>query len=564
MPDLLTVDTKQAERFLTALAAGAPDAVFAFQVYDDKKNGGPAWHKTGTFKDHCAELIEANSQGCGVFVTVNRTDGGGRKAENIIGIRGVFTDLDGAPIDPVKTFPLKPHIVVESSPRRFHAYWLTAAFPAEKFTQVQCAIAAKFGGDPSVKDLPRVMRIPGFWHQKGEPFLSMFVESNHHAPFGPAEIIAAFPTTSKAPVGPTGAIENENAENHATSITDLLASGAPNGQRNNGLTRVAGLLRSHGLTSGIIGELLAAVNEARSIGLPGAEVAGIARSIGRYAPAPEHRQLEASHILTVDGLRDAWRKERAAHGKPINFGFPIMTTTVKRFLPGEVLTIAGRSGTGKTSLLVHLARAVADSLDGKGLFVSLEMSAPSLYHRMSTIAGDTDEWEAVNEDELHGKVRQRFGNLLTVDRDSLTLLQIEQYLTLAREGFGAVPVVAIDYLGYLRDAASGSQYEKVSRIAREVKALAKRSESRIILGCQTSRAGEAGAVPVQLHHLRDSGAIEESADIIVGLWSDSDDPARRHCSILKNRHGRQDIRFDLANSNLNFTEIPVMEGREKF
>jgi replicative DNA helicase len=148
--------------------------------------------------------------------------------------------------------------------------------------------------------------------------------------------------------------------------------------------------------------------------------------------------------------------------------------------------------------------------------------------------------------------------------DSLTLPQIERYIALARESFGSVPVVAIDYLGYLRDATSGSQYDKVSRIAREVKALAKRTGSRIVLACQTSPAGEAGAVPVQLHHLRDSGAIEESADIIIGLWGDVDDPARRHCAILKNRHGRQDVRFDLHNSNLSFTEIPVVEPRARF
>jgi replicative DNA helicase len=402
------------------------------------------------------------------------------------------------------------------------------------------------------------MRLPGFWHQKREPFLSMFVEHNHHAPYGPAEIFASQKTAGSATELPEA---TESLENRTLSITDLLASGAPNGQRNNGLTRVAGLLRSHGMGANVIGELLSAVNEARKIGLPENEVAGIARSVGRYAPSPEHRQPDAAHIMTVDGLHEAWRRERTAHGKPIDFGFDTLNRTVRRFLPGEVLTIAGRSGTGKTSLLIHLARAVAESLDGKSLFVSLEMSAPSLYHRLSTIATATDEWVEVTEDEAHGKVRARFGNQLTVDRDSLTLTQIERYLTLAREGFGAIPVVAIDYLGYVRDTVSGSQYEKVSRIAREIKALAKRAEARLIMACQTSRAGEAGNIPVQLHHLRDSGAIEESADVIVGLWGDTDDPARRHCAILKNRHGWQDVRFDLSNSNLNFSEVPITESK---
>src|SRR5262249_20796337 len=74
---------------------------------------------------------------------------------------------------------LQPHFITETSPKRWQALWrVIAATEAdaktmfEQFGAVQKAIAARYGGDPSVHDLPRVVRLPGFIHRKGKPFLS--------------------------------------------------------------------------------------------------------------------------------------------------------------------------------------------------------------------------------------------------------------------------------------------------------------------------------------------------------------------------------------------------------
>jgi replicative DNA helicase len=358
---------------------------------------------------------------------------------------------------------------------------------------------------------------------------------------------------------------NSNGYGRATfnELMSTIVAGLPEGQRNQGFAKLAGLLRSRGLDRSMIEGILFSVNISTKSNLPANEVTSIARSISRYAPKPENREPESAHILTVDDLHAAWKREQELHPKPIDFGYPTLTTTAKRFLPGEVLTLAGRSGTGKTSIIIHLARAVADSLGGKALFVSLEMNASGVYHRLSTISKGSNEWSEVVNTDLLSKVKERFNSILTVDRDSLTLQQVEQYLTISKEIFSEVPVVAIDYLGYLRDTANGSQYEKVSRVARDIKSFAKRTETRVILACQTSRAGEDGNMPVQLHHLRDSGAIEESADMILGIWGDTLDVNRRHCSLLKNRHGMQNVKFDLDSVNLDFKEIPVVESEVK-
>ena len=162
-------DLAAAERFLTALDESTD--WFTFQTFDDTGKGERALIKIhhGKLDALGKTLIALNSRGAGVYVTVNETDLNGRKTENIQRVRACFVDLDSAPLEPVLSGPIPPHIVVESSPQRFHAYWRVTNCPLEQFRAVQRALAARFNADPSVNDLPRIMRLPGFHHNKAEP-----------------------------------------------------------------------------------------------------------------------------------------------------------------------------------------------------------------------------------------------------------------------------------------------------------------------------------------------------------------------------------------------------------
>lgn len=170
-------DLKEAARFLETLDPTA--TAWTFQTFDDSKNkkypDPLARTRHGTLEQRAAALSDLNAQGAGVFVVVNETDFKGRSTENITRVRAVFVDLDGAPLEPVQSFGLEPHIIVESSPGRWHAYWRVDDLPRDRFTEVQIALARWFDSDPSVKDLPRVMRLPGFFHCKGEPFQTRMV-----------------------------------------------------------------------------------------------------------------------------------------------------------------------------------------------------------------------------------------------------------------------------------------------------------------------------------------------------------------------------------------------------
>jgi hypothetical protein len=98
----LEFNQRAAKRFLDAFCQGdSKHEDFAFQTFDDDKQRKPALINVHTTKPDglWAEYIERlNNAGASIFVTVNRTDGQGRKNNNVTGIRALFVDFDGSPI----------------------------------------------------------------------------------------------------------------------------------------------------------------------------------------------------------------------------------------------------------------------------------------------------------------------------------------------------------------------------------------------------------------------------------------------------------------------------------
>lgn len=146
----------------------------------------------GSFHLHKGRLEALNQKGAGIFVMVNEGDGNGRTKANVVRVRAYFVDLDGAPLAPVQKAPLQPHIIVQSSPGKWHAYWFVEDAPLDQFRKVQRALAEMFAGDPKVCDLPRVMRLPGYLHQKAKPALVEVKSLSSSNPYAHAEFLAAF------------------------------------------------------------------------------------------------------------------------------------------------------------------------------------------------------------------------------------------------------------------------------------------------------------------------------------------------------------------------------------
>lgn len=186
----MNIDKTQATQFLTMLAEGES---VTFQTIDDHKglkrrHLNQIYH--GDIDEQFEKLERLNQQGAGVFVMVNEGDEKGRKAENVQQVRALFVDLDDALLEPILKAPLEPHIIVESSLGRYHAYWLVQDCPLDQFKHLQSQLATKFNGDRSVNDLPRVMRLPGFlWNKaengqpKVEPFMTKIERLNKMQPY---------------------------------------------------------------------------------------------------------------------------------------------------------------------------------------------------------------------------------------------------------------------------------------------------------------------------------------------------------------------------------------------
>lgn len=214
---------------------GELDPIVTLQSIDDNKKRSDkrlAQTKHGRMAGLWPWIQEMQAKGCGIYVTVNETDGSGtRRAENITKVRAVGVDMDTPELDNLgnlSRFPRKPQAVVCSSPGKYQAWWLLADAPldAEDNRVRARSILTLLHGDKTVHDLPRVLRLPGTLHQKNpnNPHYVFVVATCDHAPYTVEEFDAAIAqfrkaeglgtTQSAPPAGIGGAVRRTNTSSH--------------------------------------------------------------------------------------------------------------------------------------------------------------------------------------------------------------------------------------------------------------------------------------------------------------------------------------------------------------
>lgn len=169
----ITPDLNEAQRFLDFLECGGK---FWFQVAEEPK---PKDRKAiarvlfGTLEEVGEQLIQLNQKGYAVWVQINA--GTGRANADVDRIRAYFVDQDHGHTELLLESAVPADAIVESSTGKFHGYWRTHDAPLDQFSGRMRALAEKFEGDYSICNLGRVMRLPGFFHLKDEPFMSRIV-----------------------------------------------------------------------------------------------------------------------------------------------------------------------------------------------------------------------------------------------------------------------------------------------------------------------------------------------------------------------------------------------------
>ncbi|WP_185634275.1 phage/plasmid primase, P4 family [Burkholderia contaminans] len=207
----------------------------SFQVYPEKGNAGSARSLSGTLKE-CGPRIEAAvRQGLAVGIALNEFRDGIRRADRVTRINAFFVDLDGGTsLDTIDQFPIKPHLVTETSPDHFHVVWLVDGCVIAAYRHVQVFLAKKLGGDPNVTDVTRCMRLAGTINRKnGQNHLVKIVSAAQGEALKPiafSEFKRAFgmkPKRKRAPQKQAHIVETHDIEEVRGALDKIPAEDRP-------------------------------------------------------------------------------------------------------------------------------------------------------------------------------------------------------------------------------------------------------------------------------------------------------------------------------------------------
>lgn len=236
----------------------------------------------------------------------------------------------------------------------------------------------------------------------------------------------------------------------------------------------------------------------------------------------------------------------------VSLGYPDLDRVVGDLYPGMVLTVLARPGIGKSMLGLNIVHSwLRLPAAWACMFASLEMGDTLAGARLMRIV---DGWTKAEITEA-----MRTGGV-PVETRKLTLDRLAMF-TRARQPIDAIEAaigswershdrkvrcLVIDYFQYLRGEKNESPYERGSRLSREVKELAKQRNLVILNLCQVKRGDEGGkgSECPTLESARDSGTIEENADVVVGMWQ----PKAKHEVAfrgLKVREGQSGLQANL-------------------
>ena len=318
----------------------------------------------------------------------------------------------------------------------------------------------------------------------------------------------------------------------------------------------APLLRNAGLYAQLMakehlrGELMERLNTSVEELLYGQDPIEIATSVLHTVEAATQNELDNDIITASEGgmkLLEAIEKAKAGKKTFVPTGFKNLDTILRGGLIKDgLIVLAARPGCGKTTI----ATAIAERMLKRGvkiLFISLEMSVEQLNARRvaaeigklsaaQVLNGDFDDvaWDEVVY--ATQEIANRPMNFNQKER-----LDVKEIQFLGKRD--KPDMIIIDYLGLVKPGEGESRYEQVTNISNELKRMARSLRVPVLCLAQLNREveGRKGGAP-RLSDLRDSGAIEQDADVVMLLHKALDEVSEYEAMpldviIAKNRFG---------------------------
>lgn len=274
-------------------------------------------------------------------------------------------------------------------------------------------------------------------------------------------------------------------------------------------------------------------------------------------------------ISLKESLGAAWERLEHLHNskeetRGIRSGFPALDNLLAGFQKSDLVILAARPSMGKTSFALDIARNAAVKYGAKIGIFSLEMSAQQLVDRMVAAEAKVDAWKLrtgkLSSDNEFALVQEALGRLGEApihidDQPGNNILKMRSAARRLKNEYG-LDLLVVDYLQLMMPTssrASDSMVQQVTEISRSLKNLARELDVPVVALSQLSRAVEQRGGKPRLSDLRDSGSIEQDADVVMFIHRDdktnpnSDRPNIAEILIEKHRNGptgRIELYFD--------------------
>lgn len=240
--------------------------------------------------------------------------------------------------------------------------------------------------------------------------------------------------------------------------------------------------------------------------------------------------LESILTESFDRMEELHRNKGELRG--IRTGYRDLDTMTAGLQRSDLIVLAARPAMGKTTLVTNLAYNVATVARQPVLFFSLEMSKEQLVDRMLADASGVDAWNIRTgnlSDDDFSKLSEAMGEMAEApiyidDTPGLSVLEMR---TKARRAAHEHPLglIIVDYLQLMQSAntrSDGNRVQEVSEISRGLKLIARELNVPVIALSQLSRSVESRSPQVpQLADLRESGSIEQDADIVMFIYREA-------------------------------------------
>ena len=254
--------------------------------------------------------------------------------------------------------------------------------------------------------------------------------------------------------------------------------------------------------------------------------------------------VKAALADSFDRLDELHKRAGGLRGVPT--GFKDLDNTLAGLQRSNLIILASRPGVGKTSLALNIAQHLSVNEKIPVGYFSLEMSREELVDRLLVAQADIDAWKLKTgklDEEDFTKLSNAMGelaeaNLFIDDTPALSILEMRTKARRLQVEQG-LELLIVDYLQLARSRNLENRVQEVSEISQGLKNLARELKIPVLALSQLSRAVEQrGNRKPQLADLRESGSIEQDADVVIFLWREEEEnPENIVLDIAKHRNG---------------------------